>query len=674
MEARTAMYQFARLTSDGHLDGRKLGKDELVDLWNRLERTSGWNDMSTIGVRFTRNGYLKALNNLKEQKNIEAEREQQQDILVMLAATTQSPAWEDWAPEARERHRQILITHMMTQGSPIALANAQALVFMAAYTKDTVKAKVKEVETQLVYLAMVHEAKDQEDARFFVMSAQAYAAWKSGAETRELDQLTNMGVFGRTLKHVPAGTPSANIIRGFFVYNPIKEKARLVMADTQRSLDKEVKTTPTAAPSSLPFLLIYAVAHGWEIDVADVTAAYLTQTRRPGDEPMYLRLKNATTPDEVREIVKACYGLQESGRIWYDAFLKELTGLGFEPTITDSELMTNKENLCLLLKHVDDTISASPWSNTQTNGQRTIAEINKIYPMKTTNGHEFLGLNIDYDREARTLKLYADTAITRMSEQFLMRDFPVHRKPVVHAVDEAATVLTGKEHREYQGIVGSIHWLAQQCRYDCLYEATALSQRSQTPTERDMKTARLLLGYMRTTKDAGLFYDYAKMDLSKGIEVWTDASHASKQDDLKNMSGCVITMYGMTIHGATKTQPRTTTSATEAEAIACMWGANRALLAHNTLTEVAARFKMGTVKPIKIHSDCLPMIQLVKYGGKVDTKHINLKIRTLKGMLEDGHTLDHVYGRDQRADQLTKHRAQPDWTALGMSTPSDTRV
>jgi hypothetical protein len=89
---------------------------------------------------------------------------------------------------------------------------------------------------------------------------------------------------------------------------------------------------------------------------------------------------------------------------------------------------------------------------------------------------------------------------------------------------------------------------------------------------------------------------------------------------------------------------------------------------------VAARFKMGTVKPIKIHSDCLPMIQLVKYGGKVDTKHINLKIRTLKGMLEDGHTLDHVYGRDQRADQLTKHRAQPDWTALGMSTPSDTRV
>jgi hypothetical protein len=364
--------------------------------------------------------------------------EESKDTSMALTASAKQHEAETrkkkWSEQTRDLNLQLITTQMIATGTPPTKAAASALAFMTRSSKTDIKLAAQQARSNIVYVPIIIDDHDDGEydcditlrddttsgstTRYFAMTTKAFEAWKAPAEKREVSQLTNMGVFGRTLARPPAGTPKENIIRGFFVYNPTKKKARLVMADTQRQLPKSVKTTPTAAQLSLPAILIYAVANGWELDVADVTAAYLTQDRRPDDEAMFLRINGS---HGYREIKKACYGLQESGRIWYDAFYKILRDLGFKPTTTDTEVMTNSVKKCLLLKHVDDTLSASPPTNdgTLNTGQRTVAEICKVHPMRMSDGTLFLGLDIDYDQKKGILKLFARTAIMRMSEKFL---------------------------------------------------------------------------------------------------------------------------------------------------------------------------------------------------------------------------------------------------------------
>ena len=91
------------------------------------------------------------------------------------------------------------------------------------------------------------------------------------------------------------------------------------------------------------------------------------------------------------------------------------------------------------------------------------------------------------------------------------------------------------EKTQLLSVVGSLNWIARQCRPDISYRVSRLRSRVNIGTIADLKEANKVLAYAIATADQGLTFKSGVLDWNNLVSaVVTDASHANEVEELKD--------------------------------------------------------------------------------------------------------------------------------------------
>ena len=280
--------------------------------------------------------------------------------------------------------------------------------------------------------------------------------------------------------------------------------------------------------------------------------------------------------------IKAAYGLPSAPAQWqkrYSSILTDKDKCGATRSLHDQAvfIVRDGDKYVYISTHVDDFCVFS--------NCKALYEKTRDMYFSHVDGEEgdldfMLGVNFDIDFEKQTIKLRATTAINKVAARYGaparsskvpmletdadLRDLPL---PVVDSVE-----WVDLRHRAevYRSMVPAMLYIATTCRPDIAFAIGILCRCLDNPTERHIEAAFILLAYLIDTPDLGVQYThdpnnkglhavYSK--LKEGMHSLSDSDWSSG----KSISGYVIMLAMGAVMWASKKQPVTALSSTEAE-------------------------------------------------------------------------------------------------------------
>ncbi|EQD48319.1 polyprotein, partial [mine drainage metagenome] len=157
-----------------------------------------------------------------------------------------------------------------------------------------------------------------------------------------------------------------------------------------------------------------------------------------------------------------------------------------------------------------------------------------------------------------------------------------------------------------------------------------LSRHLHQPTTRLLYYCKLVLRYVRTTKDKRLYL--GNLD-GTSLVAYADANFAPS-GDRKSQSGGLVKLAGSSISWSSKKQKTVSQSTAEAEYIALADVCNEVLWLQKLMEELAVSVEFPTV----IYEDNQPTISVVKNqkGSKV-SRHIDTRYQAIEDYMLKGY-------------------------------------
>jgi hypothetical protein len=395
----------------------------------------------------------------------------------------------------------------------------------------------------------------------------------------------------------------------------------------------------------------------YEICCVDVETAFL-HSPIPSDQTIYMRRPVGLTDNDMPEIVeldKCIYGLPQASNRFREHSDGVLRGIGFVPTISDPcvYVMYKDGGKVYALIHVDDIGLIGTTVEILTYVKQRLSQ---TYKLKETDMSNYLGMHITRDRQNRTITLlqtgYIDSLLVKFDPE--MQEFPsIPSTPMLTVTGSPPPVsnLLGKHGvTEYQGMVGSLMYLASQTRPDILYAVCAHARYSKSPTADNREGVIRILQYIKNTRMLGL-----RLHSGEGIVLYAtvDASYAC-HTDLKSHTGCTLHLgrKSGSVFSLSKKQTITADSSTVAELIAAHLAAHEIMWARNLLLELG----YPQTNPTTLFEDNLSTISLiVNKGNGQRSKHIDLRYNFVREqVVEQVLDMIHLPGVDMTSDILTK--------------------
>ncbi len=191
-------------------------------------------------------------------------------------------------------------------------------------------------------------------------------------------------------------------------------------------------------------------------------------------------------------------------------------------------------------------------------------------------------------------------------------------------------------------------YLALQTRPDIAYAVGQVARFCQDPQSEHWRALDQILGYLKATKDYGILIGGE----NAGLYVYTDADFAGDVDDRKSTSGSIFFLNGGPVAWASKKQPCTFLSTTEAEYISACQGTKTAVWLGYLLEDLTGE----EITKESMFCDNEGAFRLV-YNPEFHqrTKHIKLKWHWIREQVnEDKIVVKFVGTNDQLADIFTK--------------------
>ena len=489
------------------------------------------------------------------------------------------------------------------------------------------------------------------------------------ATTAEILSIKSMGVY-----HTPTvpikDIPRHLIIPSKMVYDKVfnadgtfkKYKARLcARGDRWQDIYGTETYAGTVKSESVRFLLAIAAELDYEIECVDVKTAFLHSALEPG-EIIYLRRPKGLTDADMPEIVqldKCIYGLPKASARFREHSDATLRGVGFTPLVSDPCVYKRIANGTTVFAavHVDDIglIGSS---------KEAIAFVkqglSRTYSLtEQLDMTYYLGLHIVRDRKAKTVTLLQDGYIDSLLEKYskdvitsvTFPTTPMLAIPLSVTEDPDVTrLLSAAGVTEYQGIIGSLLYLASQTRPDILFAVCSLARKAKAPCAADRMAASRVLNYIAGTSRLGLV-----LHSGEGIRLYAtvDASYAC-HPDLKSHTGCTLHIgrKSGSVNSLSKKQTITADSSTVTELIGAHFAAHEIMWARNFLSELG----FAQQGPTTLFEDNMSTISLiVNKGNGQRTKHIDLRYNFVREqVVENIIQMTHLSGVDMTSDILTK--------------------
>ena len=404
---------------------------------------------------------------------------------------------------------------------------------------------------------------------------------------------------------------------------------------------------------------------GWLHTVFDIKCAYLHATR-DNCKRQIMKLTPRLTqqwvkkhPEDVKYVykdclfvllVKALYGLKDSGRLWYNHLTAFLLRIGFVVCESDPCMYCkwiSIDNFAYVLTHVDDLFLVG-LGVAFTSFRGLLAATFPDFTEKSSDTFTYLGMTVIRNREAHSLTINQRSYIQSLLKTFDMTDC----KP--KATPAPADLLLGKEDNSgpcdktlFLSILMSLMYMARISRPDILFTVCYLATKSSCATIKNLLDAKRVLRYLKGTINLALIY----VGSAYGVCICADASHGLYPDG-KGQHSTVIKIGNTVVVRSTNKMKCITLSSSESEIV----GAADAATWVRWLYKLFKELRLPFTVPIRFEQDNLSTIQMIRNGPSFRRgKHMVIKGEFVRELEVEG-LIEIVYApsADMDADPYTK--------------------
>ena len=456
----------------------------------------------------------------------------------------------------------------------------------------------------------------------------------------------------------------ANVIKSMWVfrikYRPDgsveKYKARLVAkgCSQKAGIDFFETYSPVTRLTSVRCILSLVAANDLEMVQCDVVTAFLY-----GDltEDIYLRQPEGYEDESGRvcKLRHSLYGLRQAPLQWNKKISGVLQQLNLEPCSADPCVYVRKSDNLVFALFVDDGLCAAPSMQII---EDFLENLQRSFKMTHSKVACYIGIEIQRDREKKTVKIHQKSYLSKVLEKFSMLDCNSVNSPCL--VDQQLKRNVDGDGRllepynvPYRQLIGSLMYAAVATRPDIAYIVNQLSQFLESPSKAHWQCAKRVLRYIKGTIDKGITYSVGGQ-LNQLI-AYSDASWASEPESRKSVTGIVLMLNGGIIGWKSKKQTVVTDSTTYAEYVA----------AHSCSRDVVwLRRLLEDLNYEQSSSTCLFLdnaaaeLLITNPVFHERSKHVDVKFHYVREVFERGEiAIQHVSTRAQLADFLTKSLA-----------------
>jgi hypothetical protein len=441
----------------------------------------------------------------------------------------------------------------------------------------------------------------------------------------EMKSLKSNGTW--TLEETPPGVKPIPVRWVFKIKrgadgNIERYKARLVAKGfmQREGIDFNEVFAPVSKHTTLRTLLSIVAADDLELQQLDVKTAFLNGEL---EEDIYMKQPPGYEEGGINitcHLHKALYGLRQAPRAWHARLKKELEDIGFMASDTDPSLyvLRLKTHNVYALVYVDDILIAG---KEDSNIKMVTSALQRVFDIHILgNAHYFVGLEIERDREAHTLKIDQKRMTSELVSKYGMTTAKVKTTPLspsTQLMKEGKPL--DKTQFGYSELIGSLLYLSVCTRPDIAQAVGALARYMANPMEEHWQAAKGVVRYLASTKTYGIIYrrpDYA----DTSIIGYCDADHAGDVDTRRSTTGYVFKLHGGAVSWSSRLQQTVAASTTEAEYMAAASATKEALWLRKLMTDFN--------KPpdtLLINSDNQAAITLLKNPiASARSKHIDV--------------------------------------------------
>ncbi len=475
----------------------------------------------------------------------------------------------------------------------------------------------------------------------------------------------------------------------------VKKKSRLTIKGyvQQHGVDYWETYSPVAKLISVRIFFAIAAKLNMHLFQLDVNNAFLNAKL---EEDIFMEipegfdidgLLNALPPGHalrgverhrvVLKLDKALYGLKQAPREWYLKITGFLQSLGYTPLGADSCIFVRRvgEHFSMLALYVDDILLASTDMSSM---KSDVFALNKEFKMKNIGQPALLlGLNVDANRAAGTVKLFQHKYIDELLVKFRMTDAHPRSTPMDKdaKLSKEMCPKTEAEARQmaklpYRELIGCLMYLSVGTRPDISYAVSELSKYLVNPGKAHWTAALNVLRYLKGSKDTGITYrrggrEDSSVDLRAysdfqyngpsrsqvSLEAYSDADWGGDKDTRRSHTGAVLFISGGPVAWLSKKQSSVAMSSAEAEYMAAspcrevVW-----------VRAILKGLGFDQRQPTPIYEDNSACIQMSRNPVQHNkTKHIDLHYHFVRERAEIGQVkLVWVPTGEMIADLLTK--------------------
>eukprot|EP00122_Pirum_gemmata_P000507 Pgem_evm1s449 len=340
-------------------------------------------------------------------------------------------------------------------------------------------------------------------------------------------------------------------------------------------------------------------------------------------------------------LLKALYGGKQCGALWHNHVRNWLISNGFHQLLNEPCVFTKqtKEEYTIFMLYVDDLRG---YTNNPKACDDLFAKSKMKYTKVTSN--KFNG--IQYLDHGTDVFLHQQRYTNDLIDKYNLTDCKPVITPMTKDLPKQDSITFDCD---YNGIVGSLQYLANGTRPDIATAVNKLSQHLTSYGKEHYTAALSVIKYLAGTTNLGLV---AHRTQNITIEVYVDASYGSEYDR-RSRTGILIIVNGCTTIWESRKQPVVALSSASSEYIAL---ANCILYVQWLQTLLKQLFNLDI--HVIINTDNKPSKHIAEnINGSKLTRHTDIKYHFIKEVIaNDNHkiTLRYLNTNDQLADIMTK--------------------
>ena len=342
--------------------------------------------------------------------------------------------------------------------------------------------------------------------------------------------------------------------------------------------------------NSIRVFLAVCCQQGFIVHQYDVDTAFLNGFL---EEDVFISPPQGTScaANHVFKLNRSLYGLKQAAATWFKTISNVFVNkMGFTQCVADSCIFVRRDgdSWVYVALYVDDMlVGASSLKAVEA----VRLELANEFKLKNLGCVRFiLGIEVDYDRVTRKLKISQSACITRMVDKFNQNDSKPVWNPSVQGQFLSKTTQKDPKmaNRPYRSLVGSLLYVATGTRPDIAFAVCQLSRHLEQPSEEHWKAAIRVLRYLKTTIDNGICYHGKRGDIE--VSAFSDADWASNKDNRRSTSGVMVMINKSPVIFKSKIQQSVALSTAEAEYIALSLCVQEILWIKSLLSELHVTF------------------------------------------------------------------------------------